>query len=1023
MSRRSVPGALLPRRRPVSRYGLLALGLLLPATAFADGTAQTTTNGNAYATAQILLSDTQVYVDVLNVGETITFHHTGTLKLFDPDGAQVAADQTDGATYTATRTGAFRVAYDQDEADWDISVSGTASGFGRVWSKRWNFDAQTFGDGSIGLPPSNPADCYTCRDGGPTACSGCDGRTFASFYALVGGGKPGADGVVELKTDGMAGFLYTISATADGLRGADGRSVPECWTNPPTSNCPQPDPEWQSSPACQAPYPVQYPIYLLPPETASYNAGYPVLDSAGFTADLACGGVAQGVGSGTFQVDAHLEDGDGNSIAQDVDGTYHIVCDTGGPGGVPDGVFDFTSDQDVSFLGSSANGSVDFTWDGTDNAGNPVAAGTYTCRAFLTVGEFHYVARDMESAYPGNRWFEVHADGTTRTGLAMYWNDVAVDPESGAYVMPNGQLPLRSSGPDGISSGSYSAAAEPNVNARSWGAFLLSSPVTGKTCPNFTPENQISKGDFTWLDTYAWIHDSAYQSFTVTVYSLGDTDNDTLSDAVESCVTGTDPNANDSDHDGLTDDVEVGADPSNPVDTDGDGTIDALDPDDDGDGVPTSYELTQGDTDQDGTPDYLDSDDDGDGIPTKVEGDQTADADSDGTPNYQDLDSDGDGIPDATETATDTDQDGTPDFLDLDSDGDTVPDATENGTAATADNDTDSDGILDFQDPDDDGDGVMTADEDVNGDGDATNDDTDGDGTPNYLDPDDDDDGIPTLTESTDGQQFGNNVDDDGDPNWIDTDADGDGVPDATEGTDDTDHDGVPNYLDPDGLYSSYYQGSCLLSTGGAAPTGALLPWLLSLLAALGLRRRRRLPRGAKLLLGAALGGALLVSAPARAADGPHISRSVGTPKQVVVLWPRVVPPDDTGDLHDLAKGLQDRLVDLVKAVSPDRSVNVRPEPQRVCPKNGGCRAPSVGVLLAHHDGGCVAVAWISAPGESAARLVSWAGKMELSSQDAAFRAPPEEKLTVQDFIPREQLLKQVDAHKDPVRGAFEAGL
>lgn len=49
---------------------------------------------------------------------------------------------------------------------------------------------------------------------------------------------------------------------------------------------------------------------------------------------------------------------------------------------------------------------------------------------------------------------------------------------------------------------------------------------------------------------------------------------------------------------------------------------------------------------------------------------------------------------------------------------------------------------------DDDKDGVPTRDEDLNGDGDPSNDDTDGDGIPNYLDEDDDDDGILTRNES-----------------------------------------------------------------------------------------------------------------------------------------------------------------------------------------------------------------------------------------------------------------------------------
>ncbi len=59
----------------------------------------------------------------------------------------------------------------------------------------------------------------------------------------------------------------------------------------------------------------------------------------------------------------------------------------------------------------------------------------------------------------------------------------------------------------------------------------------------------------------------------------------------------------------------------------------------------------------------------------------------------------------------------------------------------------------------------------MDGDGDPTNDDTDNDGVPDYLDPDDDGDGVPTQDEDVDG---------DGDPT-----------------NDDTDNDGVPNYLDP----------------------------------------------------------------------------------------------------------------------------------------------------------------------------------------------------------------------------------
>jgi hypothetical protein len=131
----------------------------------------------------------------------------------------------------------------------------------------------------------------------------------------------------------------------------------------------------------------------------------------------------------------------------------------------------------------------------------------------------------------------------------------------------------------------------------------------------------------------------------------GDTDMDGVSNGVERTI-GTDPTSGDSDGDGVSDGVEIGADVANPLDTDNDGIIDALDDDDDGDGVLTVFEDLDGDgdpvnddTDMDGTPDYLDADDDGDGIDTSAE---QADPNGDGDP----------------ADAVDTDMDNVPDYLD-----------------------------------------------------------------------------------------------------------------------------------------------------------------------------------------------------------------------------------------------------------------------------------------------------------------------------------------------------------------------
>ncbi len=98
-----------------------------------------------------------------------------------------------------------------------------------------------------------------------------------------------------------------------------------------------------------------------------------------------------------------------------------------------------------------------------------------------------------------------------------------------------------------------------------------------------------------------------------------DSDGDGLTDNTEDSL-GTDPELADSDGDGVDDLTEVG-DPSSPTDTDGDTIIDALDEDDDGDGLDTVDEDLDGDgdptnddTDGDGTPDYLDEPVCGDGF-------------------------------------------------------------------------------------------------------------------------------------------------------------------------------------------------------------------------------------------------------------------------------------------------------------------------------------------------------------------------------------------------------------------------
>jgi len=153
-----------------------------------------------------------------------------------------------------------------------------------------------------------------------------------------------------------------------------------------------------------------------------------------------------------------------------------------------------------------------------------------------------------------------------------------------------------------------------------------------------------------------------------------DTDGDGVNDTIETLL-GTDKTKKDTDGDGIDDKTEltpVGGDTTGRVDTDGDGTIDALDTDSDGDGLLDKDEGTN-DLDGDGRPNYRDADDDGDGILTKDEiadtdaakgKGVTDDVDRDGKKNWYDDDADNDGIKDGVDGRGDDDNDGIPNYLD-----------------------------------------------------------------------------------------------------------------------------------------------------------------------------------------------------------------------------------------------------------------------------------------------------------------------------------------------------------------------
>lgn len=290
-----------------------------------------------------------------------------------------------------------------------------------------------------------------------------------------------------------------------------------------------------------------------------------------------------------------------------------------------------------------------------------------------------------------------------------------------------------------------------------------------------------------------------------------DDDNDGVSTFVEEQI-GTSSLHADTDEDSILDSIEIGVDFDAPLDTDGDGIINALDTDDDDDSIETIQEVLLGTN-------HLLVDSDGDGI-----------SDSEEIADLMDkpLDTDKDAIIDATDTdgKLDQDNDGLPDLLEArlltdpkkaDSDGDGINDAEEIGENTDEPKDTDLDGIIDALDnvdnSDSDNDGLtdtqemnLKSDPQVaDSDGDGINDleelgenikqplDTDNDGILNLIDKDDDNDNLSTRYETRIGT------------NPLSNDSDKDGLLDNVEvkapGSDtlqDTDSDKLINPIDSD---------------------------------------------------------------------------------------------------------------------------------------------------------------------------------------------------------------------------------
>ncbi len=757
-----------------------------------------------------------LYVDIETAGEVINISLCGnaqtddlSIEILDPAGASVdtatladgnvdcTANPFDAAAlvsphkYTTTQTGTYKIRLENGSSSagasslfsrYDVSVTpDTATppdptvAAGRLWAKRWEFSAGGFAETDA---------------------------TDADFFVLVPGGRPDTDYVWKLDLNKLAGYGYEILANDIGLDAPfSGYSV--------------------VTPAYAPTVTPKFPVYVGYPAIANPRpVDPPVITDLRFIDNA---GVDNSISP---SVTAGTEDDGFFEFTSDVTGTYAITIDTS-----RDGLFGM---GDVLLLGNAVSGTNRIAWNGKDAAGNTVGLGTYSAQVEVRLGEYHFVAWDVETSGGGvdNGFtiFLANSDGST-ADTRLYWDDITYLPAGGpgTTTLPDGAL---SSTPAGRHTwGNFSSTSLGNdayIDTYVYG--LTTSGTTVVTIAN--NDNLVTGVDGTVTITPTSVPGD---SLTITVT---DADLNILATAAETVVVQVvNNNTGEVEQIAL---AETGIDtglftgtlatqPGGSAGTNNDGSMNTSA----GNTLTVTYE------------DQLDAA--GSSVSRTAQSSVSSDSDGDGILDTADLDDDNDGIPDTKEgpSGTDTDGDGIPDALDLDSDNDGILDAVESGAPAqTLDSDgrivgaVGNNGLIDALESDDTAGAVVT----YNG-GDPVN--TDGIDTPDFRDPDSDNDGVNDVIEAggptadpdgdgligsgtpavnsvgvaagagltppdTDGD--GNpdfrdlvgdtNSDHDGDgvPDPFDLDDDNDGIPDLKEGPagTDTDGDGIVDSLDLD---------------------------------------------------------------------------------------------------------------------------------------------------------------------------------------------------------------------------------
>lgn len=783
-----------------------------------------------------------LFVDILSANEVINISLCGaansdrlTIQIFDPSGTSVftttltagnvsctnpmTAPLTNPVRFTATAVGAYRLVLQNTTNSsftgsnfrrYDISVTPDAVtnpdptiAAGRLWAYSWNFNAGSFAEASA---------------------------TDADYFVLVPGGRPNTNYTWLLDLNKFAGFGYNILANDLGV------DAPNSGYSTPTAgnSVSYKFPVYTGIPALADPQPTD------PPSVT----GLRFIDNEGVDSGISPGGTVGVQDDGVFE------------FMSDVSGTYAVFIDID-----QNGVFGNAGD--VLLLGNTVAGLNQVPWDGRDALDNVLPVGTYNARVSIRMGEYHFIANDVETSGgpndDGMTIFLSDLDGNP-TNTKVYWDDITVlgDP-AGTSTLPDGEDSGTSAGRH--TWGNFASNGFGNVRYIDTYVYGLTSTTTvaSQITADDTPligadgtvgitNTVVPGGTLTITVTDVDLNSNSALIETVGVDVLNDATGEleqiiltetgqdtgiftgTLATAAGSAGTNNDGTLNvqggDTVSANYTDQLDSNGNLVTRTDTgnvlndaDGDGVDDATDLDDDNDGIPDTLEFA-GDSDGDGIVDSQDIDSDNDGIVDNVEAQAEGayvpptglDGDNDGLDNAYDIDNGGTAIVIVNSDGVDQ-----PDYLDDDSDNDGVPDLIEG-------HDANGDGIADVSPSgtnDTDGDGLNDSFDTVAGPaaGNSTGSNSplqnnDGADSRDWRDADDDNDGVPTSGEDANTNSI-----------FSDDDADSDGTPDYLESlTADADGDGFTAQNDPDdadACVPSQFGAGCTTDTDGDGETDA----------------------------------------------------------------------------------------------------------------------------------------------------------------------------------------------------------